>query len=267
MMIAQSAFLVQKDTLTPLIATVVGALVNIVGDVLLVSVLHQGVVGAAIATTLSQVASFLYLIYRVNQSVQMSCKQTNVSVRTYLQNRIKIPSMNDIFQFASFSGPLFAILLVKSFLWSFTTFACSTVGAVKLAAHQITLNGFIFLAIFGDVISQIAQTYLPSIFTLLESIREPETDEKVEIVKKEIPSISENIGQVTNNNNNNVNSAPSDTHRLSTLKQALETISKRVFNLSLGVASFTAVAALVMQTMGAKVMLFTSSILYYVITN
>jgi hypothetical protein len=93
----------------------------------------------------------------------------------------------------------------------------------------------------------------------LESIQEFETDEKVEIVKKEIPSNSDNIGQVSDINN----SVPSDTHRLSTLKQALQTISKRVFNLSLGVAAFTALAALVMQTMGAKVVLFTSSIVFY----
>jgi Na+-driven multidrug efflux pump len=34
-------------------------------------------------------------------------------------------------------------------------------GAVELAAHQISINFFLFFCIFGDVISQISQTYLP----------------------------------------------------------------------------------------------------------
>jgi len=59
---------------------------------------------------------------------------------------------------------LFFVLLTKAFLWSFTTYACSTAGAAPLAAHQIVLNIFCIFAIFGDAVSQMSQTYLPAYF-------------------------------------------------------------------------------------------------------
>lgn len=256
MIIAQSAFLVQKDTLTPLVATLVGAAVNVVGDVLLVSFLNRGVVGAAIATTLSQVASFIYLLFRVHRSVVKDCEKRNLSIQSYLRDRMRVPSLRDVSQFASFSGPLFVILLIKAFLWSFTTFACSTVGAAKLAAHQITLNAFIFLAIFGDVTSQIAQTYLPSIFTSLQQIHTKKANESDYIKENSIIE-----------SNSKSNSTEDVTRRVlsdsesGTLKRALTVISQRVFKLSLGVAAFTAVSAIVMQTIGAQV----SSIQFHII--
>ena len=76
----------------------------------------------------------------------------------------EIPGAADLQTFASFCGPLFFVLLTKAFLWSFTTYACSTAGAAPLAAHQIVLNIFCIFAIFGDAVSQMSQTYLPAYF-------------------------------------------------------------------------------------------------------
>jgi Na+-driven multidrug efflux pump len=78
-----------------------------------------------------------------------------------LINLVQYPGYKDFKQFLSFCGPLFFVLLTKAFSWSYTTYACSTAGPVGLAAHQIVLNIFCLFAIFGDAISQTAQTYLP----------------------------------------------------------------------------------------------------------
>ena len=58
----QAAFLAAKDSVTPLVAVLVGAVVNLCGDLLLVNVFNLGIEGAAWATMLSQFASFVYLL-------------------------------------------------------------------------------------------------------------------------------------------------------------------------------------------------------------
>lgn len=165
--VGQAAFLAREDAVTPLQAVLVGAVVNLLGDVLLVSVLGMGLAGAAWATTLSQVAGALYLICAVAKRLNLKAREgqgEGHGLLAHLRRSIHIPSVTDLKKFLSFCGPLFFVLLAKSFLWSFTTFACSKSGAVGLAAHQITINFFLFFVIFGDATSQMAQTYLPGYF-------------------------------------------------------------------------------------------------------
>ena len=69
-----------------------------------------------------------------------------------LAARLVWPSPRDVGKYLTFCGPLFAVLLTKTTLWSFTTFAAAAGGAVDLAAHQISLNIFLFFLIFGDVV-------------------------------------------------------------------------------------------------------------------
>ena len=86
----QSAFLAAKDSLTPLVAVVVGAVVNLVGDLFLVNSCGMGIVGAAWATMLSQFASFVYLLqmeYKLRQNVV-----TSVAVRVPTEP----PESNDV---------------------------------------------------------------------------------------------------------------------------------------------------------------------------
>jgi Na+-driven multidrug efflux pump len=195
--VGQAAFLASKDSVTPLKAVLVGSIINIVGDLLLVCVLNKGIVGAAWATTASQIGSALYLLAA---SVRIASKSTRVSsaapslevldradvtvaagtiaaddVKTSINepkiekkqdilSLVQFPGFKDVQQYISFCGPLFFVLLMKAFSWSYTTYACSPFGSVSLAAHQIALNIFCIFAIFGDAVSQISQTYLPQFF-------------------------------------------------------------------------------------------------------
>lgn len=180
--VAQAAFLAAKDAVTPLKAVLVGAVVNLVGDLLLVTFGNMGLTGAAIATALSQVAGAVFLFYKVFQQVaEKNKKEKNnypgkgvKSTWATLKEKVSFPNVSEIKSFLSFCGPLFAVLLVKMFLWTYTTYACSAAGAIDLAAHQISINLFLFFCIFGDVVSQLPQTFLPY---YLKSAVKPSSEE------------------------------------------------------------------------------------------
>ena len=110
-----------------------------VGDLGLVVLLDKGLGGAAWATAAAQVIGALYL-FRVMRKLNM---------------KTAVPDFASIKTFLSFCGPLFFVLLVKTFLWVFTTYSVSTSGPVALASHQIVINIFLFFVIFGDVLSQV----------------------------------------------------------------------------------------------------------------
>ena len=63
-MVLQAACTGSKDAVAPLIAVVAGGLLNLFGDILLVSKLHWGIAGAAIATCVSQAVQ-LGLLWRI----------------------------------------------------------------------------------------------------------------------------------------------------------------------------------------------------------
>lgn len=292
--VIQAAFLASKDSVTPLVAVVVGAMVNLVGDIMLVNGFGLGIVGAAWATMLSQFASFIYLLrseYKLRKNVVTSVavrvpieaptendvvrlgkdidpetgavsitmsvnKKGSVppskqeqpgrvanwgmaksmsksrarllgdgsgssddvdsssgsaeelemaATETSLDEALKVleatversaigeataqattitatliedlprqpvkeepsgfyfPSRKEFGEYFSFCGPVFCILLLKTSLWNSTTVAVAPSGAAALAAHQILINFFLYFVIFGDVLNQCSQTYLPAL--------------------------------------------------------------------------------------------------------
>ena len=76
----------------------------------------------------------------------------------------KWPDKREVDEFFGFCGPLFLILVLKTTLWNSTTVAVAPNGPVAMASHQILLNFFMYFVIFGDVLSQCSQTYLPALF-------------------------------------------------------------------------------------------------------
>ena len=166
MIVTQAAFLANEDSITPLKAVVLGGFANLFGDLLLTTTLGMGLVGAAIATAFSQFVSFFYLVGVVYGRVRAQAREmtragTPTGTMERLSQLVQRPTRAGLKNFASFCGPLSFVLLVKSVLWSYTTLAASTKSVTSLAAHQITINFFLFFAIFGDTISQMVQTFIP----------------------------------------------------------------------------------------------------------
>jgi hypothetical protein len=191
--VAQAAFLTVKDSWTPLAAVLIGAAVNVVGDLVLINSYNLGIVGAAAATAASQFAGAFYLLVVALRKVRGAVNQDplpspspssspspSLSPPPHLRmweilrkDFLQFPSLKDMRTYLAFCGPYFLILLVRTILWTFTFFACSSAGATELAAHQITINLFLFFCIFGEVTSQISQSYLPSFLSAfsLESVK------------------------------------------------------------------------------------------------
>ncbi len=101
------------------------------------------------ATAGSQLSGIVYLIYaairlRLRQKHVSSPARLGISLKARWQRWLSIvredvitPKFTEYVEFLRFCGPLFVVLLIKSFLWTFTTYAVSTAGAIDLAAHQV----------------------------------------------------------------------------------------------------------------------------------
>mmetsp|Transcript_33765 Transcript_33765/g.34401 ORF Transcript_33765/g.34401 Transcript_33765/m.34401 type:complete len:603 (+) Transcript_33765:122-1930(+) len=171
--VAQAAFLVERDAITPLRAVLWGCGANLMGDLILVLGLKQGVTGAAIATMASQVVCGFYLFgvafmrLQKNMNIELDGTDTRkVSLKRVL-NRLKLlyrkPGTADIGKFAAFAGPIMLVLFMKQALWCYATVCAASHGAVALAAHQVVINMLLFFCNFGDAMSQTVQTFLPGV--------------------------------------------------------------------------------------------------------
>ena len=89
----------------PLVAVIAGGLLNLVGDIALVSKLHWGIAGAAIATCLSQVVQ-LGLLWRI-----VWRKRAAFGLAGGLLQRPPRPQR--LVEFLTFAGPIFLVLLGK----------------------------------------------------------------------------------------------------------------------------------------------------------
>jgi len=171
--VTQAAFLASKDAVTPLKAVLFGTGINLVGDIILVLFLNQGIVGAALATLFSQLGGFFYLVWVVYNIVkknsiiakeEMKLENKRVSeyqkllgnkIETkdnnknelitfgYIAQSVKLPTSKDLSKFLSFAGNLFFILFCKQILWTYATMCAASSGTVGLAAHQVTSSTWV----------------------------------------------------------------------------------------------------------------------------
>lgn len=71
-----------------MIGLVTGGIINILGDYILVEILEMGVLGAGLSTVLSQVISFIILLYFFWKMAQSKIKLSSVSKRGYVYGTI-----------------------------------------------------------------------------------------------------------------------------------------------------------------------------------
>jgi len=142
-------WLAEKDGVTPMLATLIAAVVNAVGDYLLCP--HYGVAGAAVATVGASAVSAAFLVLRLKR-------------RRLWPSPFQRPSLNDFGPFASFAGPLLVALLMKVLLFALMTAAATGLGTEVGAAHQVLVSVFFVCGIaFGQPLSWAAQAYLSGI--------------------------------------------------------------------------------------------------------
>ncbi|KAK4760040.1 hypothetical protein SAY87_023171 [Trapa incisa] len=145
----QGVFRGFKDTKTPLYATVVGDLTNIILDPILIFSCHLGVSGAAIAHVLSQYLISLILLLRLMKKVNLL-----------------LPSIKEL-QFHRFlkNGVLLlARVIAVTFCVTLAASMAARLGSTPMAAFQICLQVWMTSSLLADGLAVAGQAILASAF-------------------------------------------------------------------------------------------------------
>ena len=164
--VLQAALLGAKDSVTPLVATVVSTIVNILGDALCVFKMGMGIRGAAIATLCAQLAGTAAMLRPAKRELLAPADVTPKERER--AGDTKVSSIS----FLYFAAPVLTLILGKLAAFGIMTHVAASIpGDATLAAHQIVLSLFFFISPFLEVISQTAQAFLPSYFTEMDDAR------------------------------------------------------------------------------------------------
>mgnify|MGYP005841671091 CR=1 FL=1 len=145
-----SCMLVTRDSLTPLKIVLMAALVNIFGDALFcVWPLQLGCAGAAAATAISTLFSCGLML--------RALKKKNILPS------LKIPSKQEVSALSQFTGPLMAITLTRIGGFFAMQKTAAKLGMQSLAGYQLCIHIMMFFLLFGEPLSQLSQTKLPTL--------------------------------------------------------------------------------------------------------
>mmetsp|Transcript_52823 Transcript_52823/g.114164 ORF Transcript_52823/g.114164 Transcript_52823/m.114164 type:complete len:526 (+) Transcript_52823:49-1626(+) len=144
--VATQFCLAEKDGITPMLATLIAAVFNAVGDYLLCP--RYGLGGAAIATVAASATSLVFIVYRLRLKG--------------LWPALTLPGLEDLKPFTSFAGLVFLILLLKITSFTVMTGSATVLGTAPAAAHQVLVSVLFVAGIaFGQPLSWAAQSFLP----------------------------------------------------------------------------------------------------------
>ncbi|RWR77759.1 protein DETOXIFICATION 42 [Cinnamomum micranthum f. kanehirae] len=145
----QGVFRGFKDTKTPLYATVIGDVANIILDPILMFSCRLGVSGAAIAHVVSQYLISLIMLLRLMRKVE-----------------ILPPSVRDL-QFGRFlksGGLLLARVVAVTFCVTLAASMAARHGSISMAAFQVCLQIWLTTSLLADGLAVAAQAILASAF-------------------------------------------------------------------------------------------------------
>lgn len=155
--VLQAWFLGRKDAITPLLVTVLAAVVNLVLDIALCFGCNMGLAGAAWATSFSQIIACAAIGWYYRK----------VSMRDVSEEPEKDdsqPCANNALtrDFCSMSIPTAGVVFTKVCVYGGTAAAAQQLGVISGAADVLMSNIFFFFAVFGDAVSSVAQSAMPA---------------------------------------------------------------------------------------------------------
>ncbi|KAK8518739.1 hypothetical protein V6N13_017989 [Hibiscus sabdariffa] len=139
-----------KDSWGPLKALAVASVINGIGDVVLCMFLGYGIAGAAWATMVSQVVAAYMMIDALNK-------------KGYNAFAISIPSFNELLSVLAIAGPVVVTLMSKVVFYSLLIYFATSMGIHTVAAHQVMLQIFAMCGVWGEPLSQTAQSFMPEL--------------------------------------------------------------------------------------------------------
>ncbi|XP_073122447.1 protein DETOXIFICATION 46, chloroplastic [Henckelia pumila] len=148
--VAQSASLGMKDSWGPLKALAVASVINGVGDIVLCRFLGYGIAGAAWATMVSQVVAAYMMIAALNN-------------KGYNGFAISIPKPDELLQIFMLAAPVFVTMTSKVAFYSLLVYFATSLGTQAVAAHQVMVQVYCMCTVFGEPLSQTAQSFMPEL--------------------------------------------------------------------------------------------------------
>ncbi|ONH95357.1 hypothetical protein PRUPE_7G066100 [Prunus persica] len=145
----QGVFRGFKDTKTPLYATIVGDVANIILDPILMFVFHMGVRGAAIAHVVSQYLISLILLWKLNKQVDL------------LTSGVKDLRFG---QFLKNGFLLLVRVIAATFCVTLAAALAARQGPTTMAAFQVCLQIWLAASLLADGLAVAGQAILASAF-------------------------------------------------------------------------------------------------------
>ncbi|XP_057527640.1 protein DETOXIFICATION 46, chloroplastic-like [Amaranthus tricolor] len=148
--IVQSASLGMKDSLGPLKALLIASVLNGVGDVVLCTFLGYGIAGAAWATAASQIVAAYAMVNTLN-------------AKGYNGYSFSIPSYSELREIFEIAAPVFITMISKVAFYGLIIYFATSMGTHTVAAHQVLINIYSICSVWGEPLSQTAQSFMPEL--------------------------------------------------------------------------------------------------------
>ncbi|CAB9526033.1 Protein DETOXIFICATION [Seminavis robusta] len=159
--IAQAICIGTKDTKTPMLSVALAGGLNLLGDLILVGWLKQGIAGAAWATAVSQVLA-AGLLLRVLKKRGFLEKQQPQSTQQQPGSNTKNAKQWDTAQQILSFVPFLFVMSVKIGWHNSCAATAATLGGAQAAAHTALVSVGMLCFTFGDVGSSLSQAFLPA---------------------------------------------------------------------------------------------------------
>ncbi|CAN6900949.1 hypothetical protein Bca4012_096324 [Brassica carinata] len=148
--VAQSASLGMKDSWGPLKALAVASAINGVGDIVLCTFLGYGIAGAAWATMVSQVVAAYMMMDALNK-------------KGYSAFSLSVPSPSELLMIFGLAAPVFITMMSKVLFYTLLVYFATSMGTSVIAAHQVMLQTYTMCTVWGEPLSQTAQSFMPEL--------------------------------------------------------------------------------------------------------
>ncbi|XP_021753512.1 protein DETOXIFICATION 46, chloroplastic-like [Chenopodium quinoa] len=148
--VTQSASLGMKDSLGPLKALLIATALSGIGDIVLCVFLNYGIAGVALATAASQIVAANVMIDALNK-------------KGYNGYSFSVPSLAELQEIVGIAAPIFVTMFSKVALYGLLIYFATSIGTHVVAAHQVLLNIFGMCSVWGEPLSQTAQSFMPEL--------------------------------------------------------------------------------------------------------
>ena len=165
--VLQAYFLGRKDAITPLVVTLLAFAVNLVLDLVLCLGLNMGIAGAAAASSAAQIVAAGYIAWHFVRTARAdraaeAAEAAKAGESQQEEALFAPPSRESVVRYCSVGVPTAMVVLAKVLTYGSLTAAATRVSTLTAAAHTVATNVFFLFAVFGDAVSSVATSAMPS---------------------------------------------------------------------------------------------------------